>query len=608
MDFIRIKNIKNEYSGGFMINFIQLHLKAINMLTNHKNIKEKDTKNYINIEKSDFREHLFIMFVGAFIGGTIFLLIYGVNILDFTYIDWLINGEDLSQHYIGWAYFRNSRWGFPIGMIEGITDIPISIIYMDSIPLMALIFKLLSGVLPNHFQYFGLWGILSFALTGAFSSLLIRKFTNCKLCCWIGSVNFIISPYILQRMFAHTSLGGQWIIILAILIWVNNWGDEIIIKKVFIWSGTLCVASLIHLYFVPMIVVFIFADAIKISLKDKNIFHGVFVFIFPIMLTLLVLFCLGAFDGISDFAIFGLGYYSANMNTLINPNFGQSFFLKTLSCYEGQNEGMGYLGAGIIILCIIDFYILVSHCEEFGEKIKSRKVKFILSLFICLVFFVLALSPTITFGKNIIYSIVWPEFIRKILEIFRASGRFIWPICYLIYTTAIGIICKKENNKTVIIILSLLSIIQVVDLSPYILSKHEEFAYENEKVEINEAWDIICNDKEKIIFIPYDLVYENTKITYGLGEIALENSIKFNFFYIARHDSKKMDLLMDEYISNLKNDIIDDKFIYIFKDIELLNESKINLNFYLVDGIIMGVKDRIKEIEQIPGVEKLMMY
>lgn len=53
---------------------------------------------------------------------------------------------------------------------------PVSIVYTDSIPLFALLFKILSPLLPANFQYFGLFELLSYALMGGFGALFVRAF------------------------------------------------------------------------------------------------------------------------------------------------------------------------------------------------------------------------------------------------------------------------------------------------------------------------------------------------------------------------------------------------------------------------------------------------
>ena len=57
--------------------------------------------------------------------------------------NWLLNG-DLAQYQIGWKFFRDDIWRFPIGLNPnfGISD-GSSIIYSDSIPIFAIIWGFL---------------------------------------------------------------------------------------------------------------------------------------------------------------------------------------------------------------------------------------------------------------------------------------------------------------------------------------------------------------------------------------------------------------------------------------------------------------------------------
>ena len=131
-----------------------------------------------------FSSRRFTFLCGCIIGAIVFLSIYGVRVLDFTYDTWLLNSYqteslwDLSQHYIGWLFFRKSPWHFPLGVFDGLYDGGMSIAYTDSIPLFAIIFKILSPLLPETFQYFGLFQLLCYVLMGGFASLIIHKFSN----------------------------------------------------------------------------------------------------------------------------------------------------------------------------------------------------------------------------------------------------------------------------------------------------------------------------------------------------------------------------------------------------------------------------------------------
>lgn len=47
----------------------------------------------------------------------------------------------------------------------------VSVLYTDSIPLFAIFFKALSPLLPETFQYFGLFGLMCYMLNGGFAGI-----------------------------------------------------------------------------------------------------------------------------------------------------------------------------------------------------------------------------------------------------------------------------------------------------------------------------------------------------------------------------------------------------------------------------------------------------
>ena len=141
------------------------------------------------------------------LGALCFIFLYGIRILNPMYDSWLLAGGDLSQHYIGWEGFRNSGWTFPFGLSDSLTyPTSISVIFTDSIPLLAVFFKLLSPVLPRTFQYWGLWGLIGFMLTALSSVWLLRKYSPSLSCTLMASLFFILSPTIVQRLYGHESL------------------------------------------------------------------------------------------------------------------------------------------------------------------------------------------------------------------------------------------------------------------------------------------------------------------------------------------------------------------------------------------------------------------
>ena len=105
-----------------------------------KKTNKKEKVEYIK-EESSFIGYYIIIAVIIFI---IFGLIYGLRVLNPLYEDWALTKSDLMQHYSGWKAFRNESWHFPIGLLNSVSyPTYISIIYTDSIPLLAVFFKLI---------------------------------------------------------------------------------------------------------------------------------------------------------------------------------------------------------------------------------------------------------------------------------------------------------------------------------------------------------------------------------------------------------------------------------------------------------------------------------
>ncbi len=115
---------------------------------------------------------------------------------------------DPAQHWLGWQFFRyspllqwplgaNPNWGMDIGS---------SIVFTDSIPLLAFIFKPLNALLPDTFQYCGLWILICFLLQSLFAWKLLSLFTQDKWLPLIGSVFFTLAPVFLFRLHAHITL------------------------------------------------------------------------------------------------------------------------------------------------------------------------------------------------------------------------------------------------------------------------------------------------------------------------------------------------------------------------------------------------------------------
>lgn len=479
-----------------------------------------------------------IFVLGCLLGSLVFVCIYGLAVVNVTNVAWLTDSSqaeglwDLTQHYLGWVFYRKSPWHFPLGLVEGLYSQPVSIVYTDSIPLFALFFKMLSPLLPANFQYFGLFELLSYALMGGFGTLFVRAFSKKGGICLLSSLFFVLSPVMLKRTFYHTALSAHFLILAAFCLWV--WRGSFLPEEASAergkpgqiigrrwrytgrWIILLCLSALINAYFTPMILgIWLCSDLqeylVKADKKDKEL---LVIYLAEVLVAGLILFVvsylMGYFYGDVSASTTGLEELSFNLLQFFDPgndlcvidrrNYifskqNYSSLLPTLPTLSGwQEEGFAYLGFGMIFLLIfLVGYGIVrwiagkyrksqeGESAQIGRAQKANRRSWIISILVgFLVFTFLALSPRASLGSRILYQISYPQVIYQALSVFRSTGRLIWPVYYGLLALALyGMVFLLERSRgrfSLGFLIGLL-VLQVYDLYPGISYKHQAYAY-----------------------------------------------------------------------------------------------------------------------------------
>ena len=386
-----------------------------------------------------------------------FSILLAIYLLGFEYINpinvnWLAYG-DLPTYQIGWKFFRFDEWRFPLlsNPNYGIY-LNSNLIFSDSIPLFAIIFKIISFLLPENFQYFSIWIITCIYLQLLFSYLIIFKITNDYRYSILSSIFFGLATIFIHRVGINLSLFGQWIIL---MYFYSEFISEK--KKLFFKNLTIILSATIHFYFTMMIIIIFFVEKIydlifkKISIK--LFFSEIIIIILPI---LFLMYTLGYFSiGLSDGLGWGYGHYNLNLNSFINPlgrttqDINWSNFLPTQKFQNGEIEGFSYLGlSGLIFLILFSRFFLIKNSKIIFEK---KKV-----LLISIILIVIAISNNLNFGNINLFEIELNKYIYAMSSLVRASGRFIWPIFYLIFIIGLISIFRLFPQKKIIILISLL--------------------------------------------------------------------------------------------------------------------------------------------------------
>lgn len=506
----------------------------------------------------------------AFIGIICFIGIYGIKILDVTNTGWLFdNDHDLRQHYIGWCHFRSDIWRFPIGLIDSLSyPNSMSVIYTDSIPLFAVIFKLISPALPVTFQYFGLFGIMSFALMGGFSSLLLRRFIDSDIMCAIGSVFYVISSTVIHRMYYHTALAAQFIVVACLVLWVYDGKIESRSKRVALWAAVSFICVAIHSYFLPMAGMILAATVVtRLYLKKDSFADAVILVLSFCAAGLINLYILGGFYGGTSPTGPGLGTFGSNLNAFVNPwEIGKLLPALAIQNYF-QYEGMAYLGAGIFLLFVLVFAGLLfrSVRKVPEEAFHSEKIYGSVTLILFIVSFASAVLPNISWGEKVLLWIPYPPVVEKILGIFRSNGRLVWPAMYILMTAAISFTAYtfRRYRYVAAIALSGALMLQIYDMSDSFASRYELYTSMHP---IETVWD----DPEVSSFVDgareFIFMYDDNDITMQTAYYGYLHGMRQNNYYFARDIGDKVRDEISLYMAELEKGNIRDGAIYVVKE------------------------------------------
>lgn len=454
---------------------------------------------------------------GIVVGTIIFLLIYGSSTLNVMYDDWIFYGyaeNDIEQHYAGWVNYRNADWAFPLGMANNLMAPEGTIIsFTDSIPLVCIFFKLFRSILPETFQFFGIYTLICFILQAISASMLICLFTKNKLHITLGSLIFVVSPIMLDRAFRHTALASHWFILFSLYLYFKS-KQEGYTKFKFQYIILNSLTITIHPYFLPMVMAIMVANILQMVIKRKNFVKASLFVLLNMITTIIVGVIIGAIGTENSVGGGGFGHFSMNINAPINPIScgvnSWSVFLKPRGQILGNYDGFNYLGIGTLI---IGFFCIV-HCiisNNFYEFIKKicNCIKNNLGLFlICIVLTLFAISNVVTLGNNIIFEIELPDIILNLCGTFRASSRMFYTVFYVIFLSEIVYILNKFDARGIKILLVLFIVMQVVDISPALYEKNRYFSQKFVAEEYNdEIWQKIGQNIDTIYTTLDDIIF-----------------------------------------------------------------------------------------------------
>jgi hypothetical protein len=403
---------------------------------------------------TDSGKHPAVALLPLLMGLLAFFMVIGPRALDPQNIAWLESG-DPATHYLGWVFFRHSPWTFPLGLNPSYgLELGSAIIFSDSNPLLALLFKPFSSLLPETFQYFGIWLLACFVLQAWFAWKLLGLVTPSVVLRLLGAGLFLFSPPMFLRMGGHLSLAGHFLILAALYLALHP-GVQ---RRRLAWGSLLAATALVHAYLLAMVALIWLADLAGKTLKGRLTRRHALIELF--LLFLLVSLCCwqAGYFSVGDGTVSGgFGLYRMNLLAPIDAS-GWSSVLPDLPQAAGDYEGFNYLGLGTLLLTICAGVVLLRRATDFGSAV--RRLPVLLLALIGLTLF--ALSNEIGVGL-LGFHYPLPEKIIKLANIFRASGRMFWPVFYVILFAVIFLVVRGNRPRTAVCLLAVALCVQVVD-------------------------------------------------------------------------------------------------------------------------------------------------
>lgn len=357
--------------------------------------------------------------------------------------------SDVAANVTGWLFYLRDTWHFPLLHTERLNfPTGVSIAFTDSIPVAALLFKAIAAWLPDGFHYFGWWHALIFVTQGMAAAMLIRALGVRNALGVVVAVIFaLVWPALLHR-FWHMALMTHSFLLFALAIYFLGRTNQIGSRSAALTlAGLSVLAMIVHPYLLALCFAIFFAYLVDQGLSGEGWKRQLLPLFGSLAGVALAAYLLGYLARGGNFAD-GFGVYSMN---LLSPFCGGRVALCNGMRDAQQGEGLNYFGLGLLLL--LPFAIAAASLRA-RELVRRYPALLLVMLMLALY----AFSNRIYWGQHKVLSYDLHSAFNPLIGTFRASGRFFWPVGYLVLFATLAVVLKRRSWAGATLVLAALGL------------------------------------------------------------------------------------------------------------------------------------------------------
>lgn len=368
---------------------------------------------------------------------------------------WQTDAQDITQYMAGFNLYFSAPWQYPLLAFNSL-NYPegTRATFVDIIPLYALFLKILVPSTWAPFNPYGAWVGVCFVMQAIGAWWVARELRSGSWAFMLGLLALMLmTPALLNRI-GHISLMSHWILVFAIALYLRGWRRKAIPMAG--WILLLTSAFYINIYLFVM-AVGVYAAAAVSLMQARGVRYWLhvsgplWVLLISLPLTLLPL----PQGGVTQ--EWGFGYYSMNV---LSPFIGGRIIQLTAEVGPGQYEGFNYLGLGLISGLVLAY----SNSANRTHIHRMLRGHWALTLLI-LGYSVYSLSNQIYIGSTQVATVSYPDLTKALTSQFRVSGRFFWPVFYVLLIGVWWTLFHRNGKLRFLFIALALTAVQMADLT-----------------------------------------------------------------------------------------------------------------------------------------------